>query len=234
MRIVAATNRKLEQMIRGDDPNGQHFREDLYYRLNTIVIETLPLREHREDIEEIANLFWRVDLKQPDCLSREEIAYLEKLDYHANVRELQQLLVQYSIFKGKRTLKELMDELERISAKLGKPQEADTDTDGPTMDAPAEPSPSSRTPSSNASHLEAPDDNSTTLPSEANVNLEDYICIMDKTTGTYKTSEEIDAEYARTVHKQLGKSLLETAHVLGISINTLKKRLKAFNSISGE
>ena len=227
VRIVAATNRKLEQMIRGADPNGQHFREDLYYRLNTIVIETLPLREHREDIEEIANLFWRVDLKQPDCLSREEIAYLSKLEYHANVRELQQLLVQYSIFKGKRTLKELMEEMERISLKLGKPQEGEGDTASSSSITPTPPSASGHLPAPASSLPSAPEDNSSAHPAESHINMEDYICIIDETTGEIKTAEVIEAEHAQRVHKKLNKTQLETAVALGISINTLKKRLKA-------
>ncbi len=45
VRIISATNKNLEQMI-----DNSQFREDLYYRLNTIPINIPPLRERKEDI----------------------------------------------------------------------------------------------------------------------------------------------------------------------------------------
>ncbi|MAE74288.1 MAG: Fis family transcriptional regulator, partial [Bdellovibrionaceae bacterium] len=52
VRIMAATNRNLEDMIKKGE-----FREDLYYRLNVIHIETPPLRDRREDVPILANHF---------------------------------------------------------------------------------------------------------------------------------------------------------------------------------
>ena len=52
VRVVAATNRDLRQLIAED-----HFLEDLYYRLNVIAIPLLPLRERRDDIEALAHFF---------------------------------------------------------------------------------------------------------------------------------------------------------------------------------
>ncbi len=52
MRIIAATNKNLEEMVL----NGK-FREDLYYRLNVVPIEIPPLRERKEDIQLLVDNF---------------------------------------------------------------------------------------------------------------------------------------------------------------------------------
>src|SRR5512132_2964786 len=52
VRLVAATNRNLPQMV----ANGQ-FREDLFFRLNVVSIDMPPLRERKEDIEALAHFF---------------------------------------------------------------------------------------------------------------------------------------------------------------------------------
>ena len=54
VRIIAATNRRLETAI-----EQKTFREDLYYRLNVIPISLPPLRERKEDIPELIDLFIR-------------------------------------------------------------------------------------------------------------------------------------------------------------------------------
>ena len=52
IRIVCATNRELDQeVVRGN------FREDLFYRINTIVVSAPPLRRRKEDIPALVNYF---------------------------------------------------------------------------------------------------------------------------------------------------------------------------------
>jgi Nif-specific regulatory protein len=85
IRIIAATNRNLEQAVRDKD-----FREDLYYRLNVISFVTPPLRERREDILLLANYFANeLSRKQkPVRISAEVREYLTAYDWPGNVREL--------------------------------------------------------------------------------------------------------------------------------------------------
>jgi transcriptional regulator with PAS, ATPase and Fis domain len=52
IRLITATNRSIEKMV-----EESQFREDLYYRINTIQIELPPLRERKEDIQGLADFF---------------------------------------------------------------------------------------------------------------------------------------------------------------------------------
>ena len=85
MRLVAATNRDLPEAIRG----GQ-FRQDLYYRINTIAIQLPPLRDRREDVRVLAEHFVERNAAYGrKRLSAEALAVLEGYDWPGNVRELQ-------------------------------------------------------------------------------------------------------------------------------------------------
>ena len=92
VRIVAATNRDLRQAIsRG------HFREDLYYRLATFVVEIPPLRERPEDIRLLVDHFI-IQLNARFSLSKrvgdEAMAALVRHSWPGNVRELIHVLEQ--------------------------------------------------------------------------------------------------------------------------------------------
>jgi two-component system nitrogen regulation response regulator NtrX len=90
VRIVAATNKDLEEEIKGGA-----FREDLYFRLNVIPLHVPPLRERKEDIillfKEFIEEFSRTMAMRPGVI-REEIANaLMVYDWPGNVRELRNL-----------------------------------------------------------------------------------------------------------------------------------------------
>lgn len=91
VRIIAATHRNLEEMIRQGT-----FREDLYYRLNVIPLSIPPLRERAEDIPLIAQNLLRkicVKLNKPDMrLTRESVELLMAHDWPGNVRQLENAL----------------------------------------------------------------------------------------------------------------------------------------------
>ncbi|MDG0817521.1 sigma-54-dependent transcriptional regulator [Bdellovibrio svalbardensis] len=91
VRIIAATNRNLEEMVAKGT-----FRQDLFYRLNVINIKTPGLRERREDIPLLANHFLkkyneRLN-KNIGAISAEAMEILKKYDYPGNVRELENMI----------------------------------------------------------------------------------------------------------------------------------------------
>jgi DNA-binding NtrC family response regulator len=93
VRIVAATNRNLEAMVR----EGK-FREDLFYRLNVVAIRLPPLRERREDIPPLVDAFIKrfasENSKKISGISREAMDLLMKHSYPGNVRELENIMQQ--------------------------------------------------------------------------------------------------------------------------------------------
>lgn len=91
VRIIAATNRDLQQMV-----NEGTFRQDLYYRLNVINIESPPLRNRVNDIPILANHFLRKYNdrlgKSVQGISAEAMAILKSYAYPGNVRELENII----------------------------------------------------------------------------------------------------------------------------------------------
>jgi two-component system, NtrC family, response regulator AtoC len=90
VRVVAVTNRKLEAAVRRGE-----FREDLFYRLNVVVIEVPPLRERRQEIPILTRLFLRrfnLELGRSVALHPDTMRLLETHDWPGNVRELMHLI----------------------------------------------------------------------------------------------------------------------------------------------
>ena len=90
-RIIAATNRDLEEMVRQGE-----FREDLYFRLNVISITVPPLRERRGDIplliEEFIRRFNILHNTRVTGLSKGALRLLMEYDFPGNVRELENII----------------------------------------------------------------------------------------------------------------------------------------------
>ncbi len=88
VRIVSATNRDLGQAVREN-----RFREDLYYRLNVFPIEAPPLRERREDIDDLVEAFIHrfnaEEGKRVVSASTQTLTLLRAYDWPGNVRQLE-------------------------------------------------------------------------------------------------------------------------------------------------
>lgn len=97
-RIIAATNRQLEQMI----AEGK-FREDLFYRLNVFSLEIPPLRERKEDIPGLVQLFlqeYSVAHEQPvPRISTEVMQAMLDYAWPGNIRELRNIMERLCILQ---------------------------------------------------------------------------------------------------------------------------------------
>ncbi|WP_374001615.1 sigma-54-dependent transcriptional regulator [Bdellovibrio bacteriovorus] len=103
VRIIAATNRNLEEMVQKGG-----FRQDLFYRLNVINIRTPGLRDRRDDIPLLANHFLkkyneRLN-KNIGAISAEAMEILKKYDYPGNVRELENMIERTVALEGGATI----------------------------------------------------------------------------------------------------------------------------------
>ncbi|WP_299670285.1 sigma 54-interacting transcriptional regulator [uncultured Polaribacter sp.] len=103
VRIVAATNRNLDEMVKEGT-----FREDLYYRLNVFPINSLPLRDRKEDIPFLAQYFLEKYStkagKSFKRLSKKTITLLMAYDFPGNIRELENLIERAVIIENGTTL----------------------------------------------------------------------------------------------------------------------------------
>lgn len=103
VRVIAATNVELPQAIQ----KGK-FREDLYYRLNTVPISVPSLRERRQDIPILFRKF-AVDFadkyKMPTLrLTDDAISLLQNYNWQGNIRQLKNITEQISIIETQRTI----------------------------------------------------------------------------------------------------------------------------------
>jgi len=91
VRLVAATNRDLREMVRAGK-----FREDLFFRLNVVMVEIPPLRDRKEDIGLLTQCFverYRTDArKEVRGLSSEATGLLQGYPWPGNVRELENVV----------------------------------------------------------------------------------------------------------------------------------------------
>jgi two-component system response regulator PilR (NtrC family) len=124
VRVLCATHKDL-----GVEVAAQRFRQDLYYRLNVIELRVPPLRERREDIEEIANNVLRrlaESAGQPPArLTAQALAALKGYRFPGNVRELENMLERaYTLCEN--------DQINADDLRLAEPVSA-SEQDGPSL-----------------------------------------------------------------------------------------------------
>jgi transcriptional regulator with PAS, ATPase and Fis domain len=103
VRIVAATNVNMMKAIEDG-----RFREDLYYRLNTVQIDMPPLRERKGDIHLLFRKFaidFAEKYRMPELqLTDDGVKYLENYTFPGNIRQLRNLVEQMTVVEQNRTI----------------------------------------------------------------------------------------------------------------------------------
>jgi DNA-binding NtrC family response regulator len=112
IRIIAATNRNLKQMV-----DEGKFRSDLYYRLNVFPLTVPPLRERREDIELLTRFFTQRGARKLNRAIEEipatALEALTRYDWPGNIRELQNVIERSVILSPGPELRIAMPEFNR-------------------------------------------------------------------------------------------------------------------------
>src|SRR6185503_14665281 len=112
VRVIAATNRDLEKMMRQGT-----FREDLYYRLQVIEIHVPPLRERREEIPQLIEFFllkfasvYRRPPVRPSLVLQENLLTYE---WPGNIRELENMMKRLVVLQDENLI---LSEIGRLRA----------------------------------------------------------------------------------------------------------------------
>lgn len=128
VRIVSATHRDLEQLVR----KGQ-FREDLFYRLNVVPMKLPPLRDRKEDIPDLARYFLgkAATANAPSkTIGADALIALDKHQWPGNVRELENIMYRITALYTEPVISAfiLKQEISQISTTVENPYEGMDDT----------------------------------------------------------------------------------------------------------
>ena len=118
VRILAATNKNLEELISKD-----LFREDLFYRLNVVSINLPPLRKRKEDIpllvDYFINKYSEENKKQLKGITKEALDELMRYNFPGNIRELENIIERALVLTRNEyiTKKDLPSQINAVSEK---------------------------------------------------------------------------------------------------------------------
>jgi formate hydrogenlyase transcriptional activator len=120
VRIIAATNRNLEQEVAAGK-----FRADLYYRLNVLPLRVPPLRERRDDIPQLTTFFVQRHAKRIGRsvagVSRDSMERLMEYPWPGNVRELENVIERALVLSSGAVLDVGRDFLPKIAPAVAPP-----------------------------------------------------------------------------------------------------------------
>jgi two-component system response regulator AtoC len=218
VRVVAATNRDLEQMmLRGD------FREDLYYRLKVIEATVAPLRERRDEIMGLTDFFiakYSQRYNRPvRPLSTELREMFLTYEWPGNVRELENMIKRFVILQDESLVLRELTKPRGLAPAAAAPQPAVADQRAPQAPAAAPPSPPVGMPEPDD------DDGEDEVPvaSAAAPPTQDGRRLADVAREAALDAERVAiSDTLRQVHWNRRKA----AQILGVSYKTLLNKIK--------
>ena len=229
VRLLAATHKNLESMVKE-----KTFREDLYYRLNVVRIETPPLRDRMEDLPELIDfMLQRLSKKHATGtteISKDAITVLRQYNWPGNVRELENILHSASVVcKGKRILvKDLPDSLgplEKMSSQIATVDK----TDQSYAELPAENTREFENPETSFGNGETQVGNAETLGSApSSISLKESYDIAYAHTRKLTDSNLLELVEKEMIQRSLtesGGNQVKASALLGITRATLRKRI---------
>jgi len=241
VRVIAATHKNLEKMVKE-----KSFREDLYYRLNVVRIETPSLRERMEDLPELVDfMLQRLNKKHSTTtteISKDAMIILEKYNWPGNVRELENALHSASVVsKGKRILSKdlpssVTDSIESVEAPMETQRDA---ASAPRRDGKKDILPKNEFIPDKKENVQVSAFGITSTPSEkATITTppssispeESYDIAYAHARESSQTNllEVVEKEMIRRTLKESGGNQVKASAMLGITRATLRKRIDAY------
>ncbi len=224
VRIIAATNKDLEEMV-----EEKTFREDLYYRLNVVRLRVPPLRERSVDIPEIVEYMLQMLEKDKKAkvrkVSPEAMAILGTYRWPGNVRELENVIYRSAVVaQGNAILiknlpEEIVKEVGAVEISASEDSEVESPQDESVEGAvPVAPVPDEADPSApGARSREA---------------LIDEVYAVVKAESPEGMLKLLEREVITRAYAESGNNQARAAKVLGITRTTLKKRLQEYGLVN--
>ncbi|WP_437227478.1 sigma-54-dependent transcriptional regulator [Planctomicrobium sp. SH661] len=227
-RLIAATNRPLEQMVESGT-----FRSDLFYRLNVVTVTLPPLRERAADIPLLLQYFLtriRKELNKPEIegISSEAIEILQNYPWPGNIRELQSV-VRQCVLKATGPvivpdfLPKAVFEAPLIEAPGGVPLVGDSYSGLPAQSPP--------------NSDDVPGSPSAAFEPQVGIQLQDFVesRLQSGTTNLYAEAVDVMERYLFTrVLQATGGNQTKTSEILGITRGKVRDRIAAFNISLGK
>ncbi|EDY84075.1 Sigma-54 interaction domain family [Verrucomicrobiia bacterium DG1235] len=232
VRVIAATNKDLEKMV-----EDKEFREDLYYRLNVFRIRVPSLKERKEDVPDIVDFMLQNLVKEKKArvtrVSPDALNALVAYGWPGNVRELGNVVYRSAVVaQGDAILmKDLPDTIRGGRGEAPAAPVVSAASSQTSVAAPVEPQASAAETDSKEEPVEAP--LATSIPEPMPISLP---AIYDKLYHELRERQEmriltlIERQMIERAIGETGGNQARAAEILGITRNTLKKRLDEYSA----
>lgn len=221
VRLIAATNRDLEKMVRE-----KSFREDLYYRLNVMRIRMPSLKDRLSDVPELVDFMLQRLAKERSSrvtqVSNEAMQVLSRYSWPGNVRELENTIQRSVVLaKGDTIIKKDLPQeiLDAVESQSGGAADAGIEVDETSLSL------DSGIPESALESRETASADLSAMPFDA---LMDLVYNRIRNMYDHNLVQELEKELTIRALKETGGNQVKTSALLGITRTTLRKRIETY------